>query len=91
METAAQAYFSASSNVVFASPNGVLVIGEQMEAAHNSAHPANANAFGFAMLRQVASKRLTSGVKAGATAAGASFVIDVLRCTTLTFPAGGVA
>ncbi len=90
IESAAQAYFSAPSSVLFAPPNGVLAIGEQMEAAYNLHHFADANAYGFVMLREVAKDRLTSGVKAGATAAGVSFVIDVLRCTTLTFPSATV-
>ena len=90
IETAAQAYFSASSNVLFASPNGVLAIGEQMEAAHNTGHLADATAYGFVMLREVAKDRLTSRVKPGSTAAGVAFVIDVLRCTTLKFPSATV-
>jgi hypothetical protein len=79
METAAQGYFSSSRDVVFQTI-------EQMEAARNTHQTAAANDFGFVMLREVADKRLTSGVNALSTAAGAAFVIDVLRCTTLTFP-----
>ncbi len=78
IESAAHAYFS--------SPNGVLAIGEQMEADRNVHHSAAAaNADGFAMLREVAKSRLTTSAKAGATAAGATFVIDVLRCTISRF------
>jgi len=79
MEAAAHAYFSSRSDVVF---NTI----ELMEAARNTHQTATANAYGFVMLREVAAKRLTSGVVATATAAGAAFVTDVLRCTTLTFP-----
>jgi hypothetical protein len=79
MESAAHAYFSSHSDVVFQTI-------ELMESARNHHNSAAANAYGFVMLREVADKRLTSGVVASATAAGASFVIDVLRCTTLTFP-----
>ena len=78
VESAAQAYFT--------SPRSVLAIGELMEAARIAGHSADQNADGFQMLRAVASSRLTSGVKAGSTAAGVAFVIDVLRCSTLTFP-----
>jgi hypothetical protein len=79
MESAAHAYFSSRSDVVFQTI-------ELMEADRNAHKTAAMNADGFVMLREVAAKRLTSGVVATATSAGASFVIDVLRCTTLTFP-----
>jgi hypothetical protein len=79
MESAGHAYFSQRNDAAFTTL-------ELMEAARKANNPALAKEYGFTLLREVASKRLTTGTVASQTAAGAAFVIDVLRCTTYMFP-----